>query len=218
MIRVLLVDDEELVRTGLRLVLEADGDIRVIAEASDGEQAVALAAEHRPDVVVIDIRMPEMDGLEATRRLTELAAAPRVLVLTTFDLDRYVYTALEAGAAGFMLKDAPPEELARAVHVVHCGNAILAPTVTRRLLRRFSDQNGNRIARAHRLVAVLTPRERDVLAELAAGLSNAQIGARLAMTEATVKGHVSSVLAKLGTANRVQAALIAYDAQLVSNL
>jgi DNA-binding NarL/FixJ family response regulator len=215
MIRVLLADDEELVRAGLRLVLEADGEISVIAEATDGEQAVALAQQHRPDVVVIDIRMPGVDGLEATRRLTDLPTPPKVLVLTTFDLDRYVYTALEAGAAGFMLKDAPPEELARAVHVVHCGNAILAPTVTRRLVRRFSDENATRVARAHWLVTVLTPREREVLAELAAGLSNAQIGARLAMTEATVKGHVSSVLAKLGTANRVQAALIAYDAQLI---
>jgi DNA-binding NarL/FixJ family response regulator len=215
LIRVVLVDDEQLVRSGLRMILESAGDIEVVGEAADGGGAVELVRRHRPDVALMDIRMPEMDGLAATRELTALADPPRVIMLTTFELDEYVHTALENGAVGFLLKDTPPRDLIQAVRTVAEGNAMLAPTVTRRLIAEFASRNSAKAVAARRRLDTLTGREREVVVAVAQGLSNAEIGKRLFMSEATVKAHVSRVLAKLGMGNRVQAAILAHDAGLM---
>jgi len=215
LIRVLLVDDEQLVRSGLRMILESAGDIEVVGEAADGGGAVELVRRHRPDVALMDIRMPAMDGLAATRALTALPDPPRVIMLTTFELDEYVHTALEHGAVGFLLKDTPPRDLIQAVRTVAEGNAMLAPTVTRRLIAEFASRNSAKAVAARRRLDTLTGREREVVVALAQGLSNAEIGRRLFMSEATVKAHVSRVLAKLGLSNRVQAAILANDAGLL---
>jgi DNA-binding NarL/FixJ family response regulator len=213
-IRVVLVDDEQLVRSGLRMILESAGDIEVVGEAADGGGAVEQVRLHRPDAVLMDIRMPAMDGLAATRELTALPDPPKVIMLTTFELDEYVHTALEHGAVGFLLKDTPPRDLIQAVRTVADGNAMLAPTVTRRLIAEFAARGGTRAVSARTRLEALTGRELEVVVAVAQGLSNAQIGRRLFMSEATVKAHVSSILAKLGLTNRVQAAILAHDAGL----
>jgi DNA-binding NarL/FixJ family response regulator len=210
-IRVLVADDQALVRSGFRMILEARDDIDVVGEAENGAEAVELARELDPDVILMDVRMPEVDGVEATRRLAGSKA--RVLILTTFDLDEYVVEALRAGASGFLLKDVKPEQLADAVRVVAAGDALLAPTVTRRLLDRFA--GALPIESAPPALDSLTAREVEILRLLATGHSNAEIAAKLVVTEATVKTHVSSVLRKLGVRDRVQAVVIAYDTGLV---
>ncbi|PRX98587.1 response regulator [Allonocardiopsis opalescens] len=215
MIRVLLVDDEQLVRSGLRMILDSADDIEVVGEAGDGGTALGQVDALRPDVVLMDIRMPGTDGLTATRRLAGRPGAPHVIVLTTFDLDEYVHRALRAGAVGFLLKDTPPRDLVGAVRTVVAGNAMLAPSVTKRLLDGFAASGGERAEAARARLAVLTERERAVLTAIAQGLSNADVGARLQMREATVKAHVSRILAKLGLQNRVQAAILAHDAERV---
>jgi DNA-binding NarL/FixJ family response regulator len=211
-IRVLLVDDEELVRTGLRMILEAEDDIEVVGEAGDGAEAIAHTASLSPDVVLMDIRMPRVDGLEATRRLVELDAAARIVVLTTFDLDEHVYEALRAGASGFLLKDTPAHQLVHAIRAASAGDALLAPSVTRRLIAEFT-RSPTHVPSAR--LADLTERETDVLMLLADGLSNAEIAARLFVGEATVKTHVGRILAKLGVRDRVQAVVLAYRSGLV---
>ncbi|MGW9303440.1 MULTISPECIES: response regulator transcription factor [Streptomyces] len=214
-LRVLLADDQTLVRTGFRLILRADG-IDVVAEATNGAEAVDAVRRTRPDVVLMDVRMPEMDGLEATRRiLTGTADAPRVIILTTFDLDRYVYAALSAGASGFLLKDVTPEQLTAAIRTVRTGDALLAPAITRRLVQRFT-RRGGETAALHRDLTSLTPRELEVFGLLARGLSNAELATRLHLAEATVKTHVARILAKLGLRDRVQAVIVAYETGLVS--
>ena len=212
MIRVLIVDDEYLVRSGLRMILEAPGDIAVVGEARDGAEAVSAAIRLAPEVVLMDVRMPGMDGLTAAARIGAAPNPPKVIMLTTFDLDEYVHQALRAGAVGFLLKDTPPEELAAAVRTVHAGNAMLAPTVTMRLLSSFVERAPARAQQARDRLATLTGREHDVISALARGLSNAGIGSELALSEATVKAHVSRALAKLGLTNRVQAAILVRDA------
>ena len=215
MIRVLVVDDQDLVRAGAVAVIDAAADLCVVGEAADGAQALAVQRERRADVVVMDVRMPVLDGIETTTRLLAAGMPPcRVLVLTTFDLDEYVYAALRAGAAGFLLKDAPTEELLAAVRTVHRGDAVIAPSATRRLLAQVVPALPDVAARDHAL-DVLTERERDVVALLADGMSNAEIGARLFLSEATVKTHVGRVLAKLGLRDRVQAVVYAYECGLV---
>jgi DNA-binding NarL/FixJ family response regulator len=216
MIRVLLVDDEQLVRSGLRMILQSSGDIEVVGEAANGTEAVERVRLHRPDVVLMDIRMPTMDGLAATREVTALPDPPRIIVLTTFELDEYVHTALANGAVGFLLKDTPPRDLLQAVRTVSEGNAMLSPTVTRRLIAEFATRGGAQALRARKQLEALTEREREVVVAVAQGLSNAEIGKRLFMSEATVKAHVSRVLTKLGMSNRVQAAILAHDAGLLS--
>jgi DNA-binding NarL/FixJ family response regulator len=215
-IRVLIVDDQELVRTGFRLFLETQSGLAVVGEAGDGEQAIERARTLRPDVVLMDIRMPTMDGVEATAKLTTgaIEPAPRVLVLTTFDLDEYVFGALRAGAAGFLLKDAPRERLIEAIRVVHSGEALLSPSITRRLIEDFAARS-DPIESPAAVLAELTPREREVLVLVAHGLSNAEIAARLVVTEATVKSHVGAVLLKLGLRDRVQAVVFAYEHGIV---
>jgi DNA-binding NarL/FixJ family response regulator len=215
-IRVLLVDDQALVRGGFRAILDAEPDIEVVAEASDGAEALELAARHRVDVALMDIRMPRLDGIEATRRLLAEARSPptRVLVLTTFDLDDYVYEALRAGASGFLLKEVLPEQLAPAVRIVAAGEALLAPSITRRLIERFAQgpvpgrQPGTSLEE-------LTPRELEVLRLLARGMSNAEIAQQLIVGEATVKTHVAHVLAKLNLRDRIHAVVFAYESGLV---
>ncbi|WJV50733.1 response regulator [Streptomyces flavofungini] len=238
-LRVLLADDQTLVRTGFRLILGADG-IDVVAEATNGAEAVEAVRRTRPDVVLMDVRMPEMDGLEATRRILAPPrspdavrgaeeppppATPRVIILTTFDLDRYVYAALSAGASGFLLKDVTPEQLTAAVRTVRTGDALLAPTITRRLVRRFACAGGDHrsggppdsdTAALPRGLAPLTPRELEVLGLLARGLSNAELASRLHLAEATVKTHVARILAKLRLRDRVQAVIVAYETGLIS--
>ncbi|WP_436774176.1 response regulator [Yinghuangia sp. YIM S09857] len=215
-VRLLIVDDQDLIRTGLRLFLQTLDAFTVVGEAEDGDDAVALARELRPDVVLMDIRMPRMDGIEATKRLhaAGISPPPRVLVLTTFDLDEYVYGALRAGAAGFLLKDAPRARLVEAIHVVHEGEALLSPSITRRLIEDFAARR-EPIQASTALVAVLTPRERETLLLVARGLSNTEIAARLFVTEATVKSHVGSMFAKLGLRDRAQAVVFAYEHGLV---
>jgi len=215
-IRVLIVDDQELVRIGFRLFLETQPGLAVVGEAGDGEEAIERVRELRPDVVLMDIRMPTMNGVEATAKLTSgaIEPAPRVLVLTTFDLDEYVFGALRAGAAGFLLKDAPRERLIEAIRVVHSGEALLSPSITRRLIEDFAAR-GDRIEPPAAVLAELTPREREVLVLVAHGLSNAEIAARLVVTEATVKSHVGAVLLKLGLRDRVQAVVFAYEHGIV---
>jgi DNA-binding NarL/FixJ family response regulator len=215
-IRVLIVDDQELVRTGFRLFLETQPGLAVVGEAGDGEEAIERVRELGPDVVLMDIRMPTMDGVEATAKLTSgaIEPAPRVLVLTTFDLDEYVFGALRAGAAGFLLKDAPRERLIEAIRVVHSGEALLSPSITRRLIEDFAARS-DPIEPPAAVLAELTPREREVLVLVAHGLSNAEIAARLVVTEATVKSHVGAVLLKLGLRDRVQAVVFAYEHGIV---
>ena len=215
-IRVMIVDDQELVRTGFRLFLETQPELEVVGEAADGEEAIDRVRELLPDVVLMDIRMPNMDGVEATARLTSGAIdpPPRVLVLTTFDLDEYVFGALRAGAAGFLLKDASRERLVEAIRVVHNGDALLSPSITRRLVEDFAART-DPIEPADAVLAELTPREREVLVLVAHGLSNTEIAARLVVTEATVKSHVGSVLLKLGLRDRVQAVVFAYEHGIV---
>ncbi|GAA3230505.1 response regulator transcription factor [Actinocorallia longicatena] len=215
MIDIIVVDDEELVRFGLRTILESDPELRVVAEARDGAEGLELCRLHRPAIVLMDIRMAGMDGLTATRELTADPAAPKVIVLTTFDVDDYVYQALESGAVGFLLKDTPPERLIGAVKTVAQGNAILSPGATLQLIRRFTGSPERRVFPGRSRLDDLTDRERGVLLLLAEGLSNAEIGARLLMSESTVKVHVSHVLAKLGAGNRVQAAILAHESGLV---
>ncbi len=215
MIRVLVVDDEELVRSGLRLILEAAGDIVIVGEARDGAEAVATVGRLRVDVVVMDVRMPGMDGLDAAERIIRRDDPPKVIMLTTFDHDEHVHRALRAGAVGFLLKDTPPRDLAAAVRTVAAGNAMLAPTVTRRLIGSFAERGlSAQTRRANERFTVLTDRERQVVRAVARGLSNAEIGRELAMREATVKTHVSRALAKLGLTNRVQAAILVHEAGL----
>jgi DNA-binding NarL/FixJ family response regulator len=215
MIRVLIVDDEQLVRTGLRLILEAAGDIVVVGEARDGAEAVGAVERLRADVVLMDVRMPGLDGLSAAERVTRLPDPPKVIMLTTFDLDEHVHRALRAGAVGFLLKDTPPRDLAAAVRTVAAGNAMLAPTVTRRLITSFAEKRPSGADAANERLSALTEREREVVRAVARGLSNAEIGRELTMREATVKAHVSRALAKLGLVNRVQAAILVHEAGLL---
>jgi DNA-binding NarL/FixJ family response regulator len=212
---VLLCDDQALVRSGFRMILEAREDLEVVGEAEDGVQALELAWRQLPDVVLMDVRMPRLDGVEATRRLVAAASEARVLILTTFDLDEYVFEALRAGASGFLLKDVQPAQLVDAVRVVAHGEALLAPTVTRRLLDRFARSLPGAPEPPAPELAELTDREREVLALLAEGLSNAELAERLFLSETTVKTHVSSILRKLGLRDRVQAVVLAYQAGLV---
>ena len=209
--RVLIADDQELVRTGFRLILTARG-IDVVGEAADGAEAVAAGRRLRPDVVLLDIRMPVMDGLEAARRI--LAASPdcRVIMLTTFDLDRYVYAALSVGASGFLLKDVTAEHLAAAVRLVGTGDALLAPSITRRLVERFAPRSPS----VHADLSALTPRELEVLALMGRGMSNTELAAELTLSEATVKTHVARIFAKLGLRDRAQAVVLAYETGLVA--
>ena len=210
----LVVDDQELVRAGFSVILTAAAGITVVAEAADGESAVAQAAAHQPDVVLMDIRMPGMDGIEATRLITKASPAPKVVILTTFDLDDYVYAALRAGASGFLLKDSPRADLIAAVRIAASGDALLAPSVTRRLIEAFARRPPEMSPAPSRLASV-SAREREVLMQMARGRSNAEIAAALFVTEATVKTHVGSLLAKLGLRDRVQAVILAYETGLV---
>ncbi|TMR09585.1 response regulator transcription factor [Nonomuraea turkmeniaca] len=220
-IRVLLVDDQPLLRTGFRLILEAEPDITVVGQAGDGKAAMEQTRALLPDVVLMDIRMPGIDGIEATRRIVREAApsahVPKVLVLTTFDLDEYIVEALRSGASGFLLKDVPPDELVQAIRVVAAGDAIVAPSVTRRLLDRFAA----RLPSAYEQAAParldrLTERELEVLRLIAKGMSNAEIAAKLVVSETTVKTHVGNVLTKLGLRDRVQAVVLAYETGLIT--
>jgi DNA-binding NarL/FixJ family response regulator len=216
-ISILIADDQALVRTGFRMILEAEPDFRVVAEAKDGVDAVDAVRRCHPDVVLMDIRMPRMDGLEATRRILHgiPAGPPRVLILTTYDLDEYVYDALSVGASGFLLKDAPPEQLASGIRVIADGESLLAPTVTRRLIETFLRQRPRAPAPPPGL-AQLSERELEVLYLIARGLSNAEIADELVVSGATVKTHVARVLAKLGLRDRVQAVVLAYESGLVA--
>ena len=210
MTRLLIVDDEALVRAGLKMILESADDLQVVAEADDGADAAAMVREHRPDVVLMDIRMPTMDGLEAARRILAQAPDCRVLMLTTFDLDQYVYAALAAGASGFLLKDVTPEHLAAAVRLVNTGDALLAPSITRRLIKEFAAASPARPTPPKGLDE-LTARELEVFRCVARGLSNAEIAAELVVSETTVKTHVARMLMKLGLRDRVQAVVLAYE-------
>jgi DNA-binding NarL/FixJ family response regulator len=211
-IRLLIADDQALVRAGFRMILAAEADLEVVGEAGDGAAAVALAAEQGPDVVLMDVRMPDVDGIEATRRLQALPEPPRVLVLTTFDLDEVVYEALRAGASGFLLKDAPEAQLLTAIRVVADGASIFAPSVTRRLVAEFARRSPSAAPPG---LAELTPREHDVLRLVARGLSNAEIAATLVLSEHTIKTHVAHILLKLGLRDRTQAVVVAYESGLV---
>jgi DNA-binding NarL/FixJ family response regulator len=202
-IRIVLVDDQELVRTGFRMVLDAQADMTVVGEAADGLAAVEFARTHSADVMVMDARMPRMDGVAATRQIRQAGDRPRVLMLTTFDLDEYAFAALKAGASGFLLKDVPPEELLFAIRAVHCGDAVVAPSTTRRLIDRFAPMLPAGDGHAPPELAGLTDREREVLILVAQGLSNAELALRLFVSEATVKTHVGRILAKLGLRDRV---------------
>ena len=215
-IRVVLADDQALMRAGFRMILEAEDDLEVVGEAADGVEATDRALALRPDVVLMDIRMPRMDGVEATRRIVEEAAdgGPRVLILTTFDVDEYVYASLRAGASGFLLKDAPPEDLVQAIRVVARGDALLAPTVTRRMLEEFAGRP-EPDAPPPEALEHLTNREVEVLRLVARGLANGEIAEELVVSETTVKTHIGHILAKLGLRDRVQAVVLAYEAGLV---
>jgi len=213
-IRVLIADDQQLVRSGFRMMLEAEGDIEVVGEAADGQEAVDLARKLEPEVALLDLRMPRMDGIQATELIARSSGtATRVLVVTTFDADEYVYAALRAGASGFLLKDAPPEELAVAVRVIAAGEALLAPSVTRRLIEEFARMQPSR--ESHDLES-LTERELEVLRLVARGLSNAEIAQELVIGETTVKTHVGNVLMKLGLRDRAQAVVVAYESGVVT--
>jgi DNA-binding NarL/FixJ family response regulator len=213
MIRVLIADDQELVRTGFRVILNAESDLEVVGEASDGREAIEAAAALGPEVVLMDIRMPNLDGIEATRRIAAGPASPRVLILTTFDLDEYVYEALRAGASGFLLKDAGAEDLLHAVRVVAGGDALLAPAITRRLIEDYARRPPLRERPA--ALAELTPRELEVLRLVARGLSNADIARELFVGDATVKTHVARIFAKLDLHDRAQAVVLSYESGLV---
>ncbi len=212
-IGVVVADDQAIVRAGFRLLIDCEPDLTVLGEAADGAEAVAMSRKTAPDVVLMDIRMPVMDGIAATRLIADGGAQPRVLILTTFDLDEYVFAGLRAGASGFMLKDRPPEELLSAIRVIAAGEALLAPNVTRRLIRHFVRQPDP--LRSPEALEQLTAREREVLALIAAGLSNTEIAGRLVMSVPTAKTHVSRILAKLGARDRAQLVVIAYQSGLV---
>ena len=212
MIRVLVADDQPLVRSGFRMILDERDDLELVGEAEDGEQAVALARELDPDVILMDIRMPHLDGVEATRRLVDANTRAKILVLTTFDLDEYVYAAIRAGASGFLLKDVQPGDLVDAIRVVAAGNSLFGPAATERLVARFSNAVQTTPTRS---LDDLTEREREILRLLANGLSNAELAHELHLSETTVKTHVSAVLRKLGVRDRVQAVIAAFDAGLV---
>lgn len=219
-IRVLLVDDQEMIRMGFRMVLGTAPGIEVVGEASDGDEVLEVLAEHPADVVLMDVRMPRVDGIEATRRVLELDDPPQVLILTTFDLDEYAYEALQAGASGFLLKDAPLEELAAAIRHVHVGDAVVAPSTTRRLLSHFAQSASHPVLgdtrRTAEALESLTPRERDVLGLVARGMSNREIADELVLCEGTVKVHVGHVLTKLDLRDRVQAVVLAYETGLIA--
>jgi DNA-binding NarL/FixJ family response regulator len=214
-LRVLLADDQALVRSGFQMILSAQPEIEVVGEAEDGRQAIDLANRLSPDVILMDVRMPGMDGLEATRRLVSTGTAARVLILTTFDLDEYVYEAIRAGASGFLLKDVRPAQLVDAIRVVAAGDALLAPAVTRRLIAEFARQRP-RVRPTPERLSELTPRETEVLRLVAEGLSNTEIADRLVLSDETVKTHVSRVLGKLGLRDRTQAVVAAYESGLVA--
>jgi DNA-binding NarL/FixJ family response regulator len=217
-ISVLLADDQPLLRRGFRMILEAEGDLTVVAEAGDGEEAVEQARRHPPDVVLMDIRMPGTDGIEATWRITAADAQVRVLVLTTFDLDEYAFGALRAGASGFLLKDVRPAELVAAIRTVAAGDAVVSARVTRRLLEEYAQVlplSADQREQAYPQLSALTEREREVLVAVAQGLSNAEIAAILYVSEATIKSHVGRILAKLGLRDRVQVVVLAYETGLV---
>ncbi|MFJ8111620.1 response regulator [Streptomyces sp. NPDC096132] len=216
MTTVLIVDDQTLQRLGFRMLLEAQPDMTVAGEAANGSEAVRMAAELHPDVVLMDVRMPGMDGIEATRRIAESGGRSRVLVLTTFDLDEYAYEALRAGASGFFLKDARPDELVVGIRAVAAGDSVISPGITRRLIDTYTQRvpAGRTVAQEHRL-AQLTERERDVLTALAVGATNAEIADQLHLAESTVKSHVSRILTKIDARDRVQAVIFAYDTGLV---
>jgi DNA-binding NarL/FixJ family response regulator len=218
-IRLLLADDQPLMRAGFRMILEETDDIDIVGEARDGAEAVRLTGELKPDVILMDVRMPGVDGIEATRQIVARDAAARVLILTTFDLDEYAFSALRAGASGFVLKDVPLDELARAIRSVASGDAVVSPRITRRLLdvyaARLPGLSGAAAGPVHAALGQLTPREQEVLLEVATGLSNTEIARKLVVSEATVKTHVGSILAKLDLRNRVQAVIFAYDVGLV---
>jgi DNA-binding NarL/FixJ family response regulator len=216
MTSILIADDQALVRVGLRKILEAEPETSVVGESSDGEDAVAQARRLRPDIVLMDIRMPALDGIEATRRIVSAQPGTRVLILTTFGLDTYVYDALRAGASGFMLKDAPPEEIAAAVRIVASGEALLAPAVTRTVIEEFARQQPAVVPTPPPAVAELTPREQEVFDLLARGMSNPEICEQLVISEATAKTHVARILQKLDLRDRVQAVIYAYETGLVA--
>ncbi len=221
--RVLLADDQPLLRLGFRMVIDAHDDLTVVGEAGDGEEAVRLSGELAPDVVLMDVRMPGVDGIEATRRIAQAGDGPRVVILTTFDLDAYAFNALRAGASGFLLKDVPPSDLLSAIRAVASGDAVIAPSVTRRLLDAYADRLPDDAdptappAAPDERLERLTEREREVLLEVAAGRSNAEIAERLVVTEATVKTHVGRVLTKLELRDRVQAVIFAYENRLAGS-
>ncbi len=217
-IRILIADDQALVRAGFKMILDAEDDLDVVGEASDGAEAVRLADDLAPDVVLMDIRMPELDGIEATRRVLASGGEqpPRVLMLTTFDLNEYVYEALRAGASGFLLKDVPPEQLAAGIRVVANGEALLAPSITRRLVEEFASARPAEPATPPASFDELTPRELEVFRLIARGLSNAEIAAELVVSETTVKTHVARMLMKLGLRDRVQAVVLAYESGVIT--
>ena len=213
---VLIADDQALMRAGFRLILEAEADLDVVGEAADGLEAVAAAQRLRPDIVLMDVRMPGLDGIEATRRLINSDCTAKVLMLTTFDMDEYVYESLRAGASGFLLKDVPPEQLVAGIRAVVSGEALLAPSVTRRMIEEFVRRPPSTAARpAPRELERLTAREREVLVLMAHGLSNAELAREFVVSEATVKTHVAHVLAKLGLRDRVQAVVFAYESGVI---
>lgn len=214
MIEVLLVDDDHLMRAGLGMIIAQTSDITVVGEAEDGRQAVSLARRERPDVVLMDVRMPVLDGIEATREITSLGDSPRVLILTTFEFDEYVFNALQAGASGFLLKRTPPEQLVDGIRTIAAGEALLSPSVTRRLIAEFG-QRPERVINPR--LSDLTDREREVLVEMAKGLSNEELADTLFISENTVKTHVKSVLTKLGARDRVNAVVVAYQAGLMDD-
>ena len=218
MIRVLLVDDQSLLRMGFRMILEAESDIEVVGEAADGASGISMAAALHPDVVLMDVRMPSMDGIQATASIVKADPDSKVLILTTFDLDEYVFTGLKAGASGFLLKDTPPAELLTAIRIVAGGEAVLAPTATRRLIDQFFPllPDPGRQQDRDTVLAKLTDRERTVFTELAAGRSNREIASSLHLSEGTVKIHVGRILAKLGLRDRVQAVVLAYESGLIT--
>ena len=218
-VTVVLVDDQPLIRTGFRMVLHATDDIKVVGEAGDGHSALGAVAANDPDVVLMDVRMPGMDGIDATRQLVESGSRSRVLILTTFDLDEYAFAALRAGASGFLLKDVPPEELTSAIRAVAAGDAVVSPRITRQLLDRYSAMlpEGPNEQQPHPLLARLTDRETEVLMAMSRGLSNAEIAAELSLSEATVKTHVTRILAKLELRDRVQAVVLAYQERLFTS-
>ena len=212
---VLIADDQALVRAGFRLILDAETDLDVVGEAEDGFQAVAAAQRLVPDIVLMDVRMPGLDGIEATRRLVDSECSTKVLMLKTFDMDEYVYESLRAGASGFLLKDVPPEQLVAGIRAVASGEALLAPSVTRRMIEEFVRRPPNAVRPAPRELGQLTAREREVLVLMARGLSNAELAKEFVVSEATVKTHVAHVLAKLGLRDRVQAVVFAYESGVI---